>query len=115
MRPWDVPKPSCGRAAAQGRFEGEGWRARKDGSRYWAQVSLTPSFNARGELHGYTKVTRDISERKRLDEELRAAIRVRDQFLTIASRFEGLQAAMRCPLTIEAPGPVVGSFDQPAV
>jgi PAS domain S-box-containing protein len=88
-----LPQSELREAAARGRFEGEGWRVRKDGSRFWAEISLTPIFNARGELHGYTKVTRDSSERKRFIEELRAAVRVRDEFLQIAAH------ELRTPLT----------------
>ena len=51
-------------AARLGRFEDEGWRVRKDGSRFWANVVITALRGADGELRGFGKVTRDISERK---------------------------------------------------
>ena len=57
-------------AAEQGRFEEEGWRVRKDGSRFWASVVVTPLRDRTGQLRGYAKVTRDITERKRIEEQL---------------------------------------------
>lgn len=69
-------------AAEMGRAEGEGWRIRKDGSRLWANVSLTALRDERGELQGYGKVTRDMTERKRLEEEMR----VRTAQLEIANK-----------------------------
>lgn len=58
------------RAAEQGRFEEEGWRVRKDGSCFWASVVVTPLRDKSGRLRGFAKVTRDITERKRIEEQL---------------------------------------------
>jgi PAS domain S-box-containing protein len=58
------------KAAEQGRFEEEGWRVRKDGSRFWASVVVTPLRDRTGQLRGFAKVTRDITERKRIEEQL---------------------------------------------
>ncbi len=58
-------------AAAEGRFEDEGWRLRKDGSRFWANVVITALRDSEGRLRGFAKVTRDLSERKRAEDELR--------------------------------------------
>jgi PAS domain S-box-containing protein len=57
-------------AREQGRFEDEGWRVRKDGSLFWANVIITPIWQA-GELRGYSKVTRDLTDRRRHEESLR--------------------------------------------
>ncbi len=57
-------------ADREGRFEEEGWRVRKDGSRFWANVVLTAVRDARGELRGFAKVTRDLTERRRSEGEL---------------------------------------------
>ena len=57
-------------AASEGRMEEEGWRVRKDGSRFWANVIITPIYDKNGELLGFSKVTRDFTERKKLDEAL---------------------------------------------
>jgi PAS domain S-box-containing protein len=51
-------------AAAEGRYEDEQWRVRKDGSRFWANVVITALHNKRGELVGFAKVTRDLTERR---------------------------------------------------
>ncbi len=55
-------------AAARGRFEEEGWRVRKDGSRFWADTILTAIRDSAGEITGYAKVTRDFTDRKRAEE-----------------------------------------------
>ncbi len=58
-------------AARDGRFEDEGWRLRKDGSRFWANVVITALRNPEGELIGFGKVTRDLTERRAAEEEVR--------------------------------------------
>ncbi|HKV50980.1 MAG TPA: PAS domain S-box protein [Gemmatimonadaceae bacterium] len=58
-------------AANTGRFEDEGWRLRKDGSRFWANVVITALRDSDGELVGFAKVTRDLTERRRAEEALR--------------------------------------------
>jgi formate hydrogenlyase transcriptional activator len=57
-------------AAARGRMEDEGWRVRKDGSRFWADSILTAIRDSTGEVTGYAKVTRDFTDRKRAEEAL---------------------------------------------
>ena len=69
-------------AAERGKVEEEGWRVRKDGSRMWANDSLTALRDEYGELQGYGSVTRDMTERKRLEEEMR----VRTAQLEIANQ-----------------------------
>jgi PAS domain S-box-containing protein len=61
---WDKPGVELEGAARDGRFEDEGWRLRKDGSRFWANVIITAIRDASGALVGFTKVTRDLSERR---------------------------------------------------
>jgi len=58
-------------AKAQGRFEDEGWRVRKDGSLFWANVVITALFDETGAHLGFAKVTRDLTDRMRLEETLR--------------------------------------------
>src|SRR4051812_42963024 len=61
-------------ATREGRFEEEGWRVRKDGSQFWANVVITAVRNDAGKLVGFAKVTRDLTERRRADEERLFAI-----------------------------------------
>ena len=92
-------------AAERGRFEDEGWRIRKDGSRFWANVTITALRDEQGRLRGFAKLTRDLTERKRTealeasgaryDELLEAersarmdaqkAMRIKDEFLATLS------------------------------
>jgi PAS domain S-box-containing protein len=65
-----VPKLALAEAAKQGRFEAEGWRMRKDGSRFWASVVIDRITDEAGELVGFAKVTRDVTERKQAQDEL---------------------------------------------
>jgi PAS domain S-box-containing protein len=58
-------------AIKEGHAEDEGWRVRKDGSKFWASVTITPVRDARGKLLGFGKVTRDLSERRRTELALR--------------------------------------------
>ncbi len=74
-------KPTLGLmiATREGRFEDEGWRVRKDGSGFWASVMITVIRDEEGRLHGFANVTRDMTERRRADEVLKASdARVRD-------------------------------------
>ncbi len=64
------PQEALQQALRTGRFEGEGWRVRQDGSRFWADAVITPLYEAKGGLRGYSKVVRDITERKRQDDKL---------------------------------------------
>jgi len=58
-------------ARESGRFEGEGWRVRKDGTAFLAHIALRPLYSPEGQLRGYTEVTRDITERTRAEEHQR--------------------------------------------
>jgi len=58
-------------AVSRGRYEEEGWRIRKDGSRFWANVVITPVYDGTGNHVGFAKVTRDITSRREADEALR--------------------------------------------
>ena len=86
-------------AAEQGRFEGQGWRVCKDGSRFWAGVVIAPMHDPDGALVGFVKTTRDLTQSRSLEEErvrlaqAEEAVRLRDEFLSIASH------ELRTPLT----------------
>jgi PAS domain S-box-containing protein len=97
-------------ATSEGRYEEEGWRVRKDGERFWANVILTAVYDAGKNLRGFAKVTRDLTDRRRIEEEARHAaeevgkerakaseaqhaVRMRDEFISIAAH------ELRTPLT----------------
>jgi PAS domain S-box-containing protein len=86
-------------AGREGRFEDEGWRVRKDGSRFWASVVISAVRDDEGGLLGFSKVTRDLTERKRMHEEQSARIaaehanRAKDEFIAM------LGHELRNPLT----------------
>jgi PAS domain S-box-containing protein len=61
-------------AAAEGRFEDEGWRVRKDGTQFWANVIITALRDEEGKLLGFSKITRDMTERKRSEENARRLV-----------------------------------------
>ena len=65
------PERALEAATRDGRIEDEGWRIRKDGSRFWADVVITAVRDAQGRLRGFVKVTRDLTERRRMEEKLR--------------------------------------------
>jgi len=67
------PQRGLEEAAARGRYKDEGWRVRKDGSRFWAEVVIAPVRDAAGNLLGFAKVTRDLTERKQQEEEMTTA------------------------------------------
>ncbi len=64
-------------AQATGRYEEEGWRVRKDGTRFWANVVVSPLYGGQRELIGFAKVTRDLTTRKRAEETARELLRER--------------------------------------
>jgi PAS domain S-box-containing protein len=67
----ELPRRALETAAREGKFEAEGWRIRKDGTHFWAHVVIDPIRDARGNLLGYAKITRDLTERKKTQEALR--------------------------------------------
>jgi PAS domain S-box-containing protein len=66
----ELPAEELRIAERDGRVEDEGWRVRKDGSRFWANVVITAVHDARGTMVGFAKVTRDLSERRRAEQAL---------------------------------------------
>ena len=68
-----LPELALETVRKQGRFEKEAWRVRKDGSRFWAHVIIDPIRDDEGSAIGYAKITRDITERRKAEEELQKA------------------------------------------
>ena len=77
-------------ATRDGRFEEEGWRVRKDGSRMWANVTITALRNPDGRLFGFAKVTRDLTERRQA-EETRRSLAVERAALAERARIQDFQ------------------------
>ncbi len=75
------PQRELAAAAAEGRFEDEGWRVRKDGSRFWGNTVITAIRNEAGSLRSYVKVTRDMTEPKRAQRHLGAVLEVTQAIL----------------------------------
>ncbi|MDT4937699.1 MAG: hypothetical protein QOG80_1370 [Pseudonocardiales bacterium] len=72
-------------ALRDGRYEEEGWRFRKDGSRFWANVVISAVFDATGQHIGFAKVTRDVTERRELLDDLAQAARDQAEFLAVTA------------------------------
>jgi signal transduction histidine kinase len=73
------PEANLRMAAERGHYEEEGWRQRKDGTLFWAHISLTPMRDAQGRLLGFSKVTRDVTDLKHAEEAREQAARIRQQ------------------------------------
>ncbi|WP_133032560.1 PAS domain-containing protein [Sphingomonas sp. PP-CE-1G-424] len=65
-----LPQRALDTAAAKGTFEAEGWRVRKDGTRFWTSVVIDPVIDGDGRLIGFAKVTRDITDRRQAERAL---------------------------------------------
>ena len=66
-----MPAKALEIAAREGSFESEGWRVRKDGTRFWAYVVIDPIREPSGKIVGFAKITRDLTERRAAEEALR--------------------------------------------
>jgi PAS domain S-box-containing protein len=66
-----LPARALATARKEKHFEGEGWRVRKDGTRFWVNVVIDPILDSSGELIGYAKITRDLTERRESEDQLR--------------------------------------------
>jgi PAS domain S-box-containing protein len=87
------PQRRLDTAKSEGRFEGEGWRVRKDGSQFWANVVINAIRTPGGELLGYGKVTRDLTERRQAQQALTDANQALEA--RVQERTESLRALTR--------------------
>jgi len=96
-----IPEQELSTALLNGRAEDERWNERKDGSRFFASGIVTPVYDENGTHSGFTKVARDITERKRTEEVLREADRKKDEFLAmLAHELRNPLAAVRNAVTV---------------
>ncbi|WP_257993548.1 PAS domain-containing hybrid sensor histidine kinase/response regulator [Cupriavidus pauculus] len=102
--PDDVAADKPGRelviAREMGRVEDEGWRVRKDGSLFWANVTITAVYDETRALRGFAKVTRDMSERKRLEELEQSERRMNEFLATLSHELRNPLAPIRNALTV---------------
>src|SRR6185369_6494484 len=67
------PPRALATALREGKYENEAWRVRKDGTHFWASVLIDPIYDDSGNLSGFAKITRDITDKKRAQDELEEA------------------------------------------
>jgi PAS domain S-box-containing protein len=73
-------------AMSEGRIEDEGWRVRKDGSRFWANVVITALWDSAGHLQGFSKVSRDITQRRRAEQQFRGLLEAAPDAMVVVNR-----------------------------
>jgi len=94
-----VPQRDLDSAAAQGRFEVEGWRVRKDGSTFWANVVFTAIRDPAGQPRGFAKLTRDLTERRQVEQALTEAKGAAEKANLAKSEFlSSMSHELRSPL-----------------
>ena len=91
-----APERELETARRDGRFEEEGWRVRKDGSRFWSSVAVTAIHDSSGELTGFAKVTRDVTQKRLETDRLKSLDRAKSDFLNLAAH------ELRGPITVIA-------------
>ncbi len=80
------PQQELVTAVAEGRLEDAGWRVRKDGTQFWAEVVITPVYGAGGELIGFSKVTRDMTSRRKADQKFKDLLEAAPDPIIIVNR-----------------------------
>jgi PAS domain S-box-containing protein len=94
------PAEELATAIRQGEVESEGWRVRKDGSRFWANALVTALHDEAGRLCGFAKVTRDMSDRKRLEALEQAGRHTRHFLATLAHELRNPLAPIRNAVSV---------------
>lgn len=107
----DRPQQGLRIAATDGRFEDEGWRVRGDGSTFWANDVITAVHDEDGRLQGFAKITRDLTERRRNEEVVRA-LELTDERIRIAEEIRNgtIRELFRLGLDLQA---VAGQIEDP--
>jgi len=101
-KPWE----GLARARRTGRAEGEGWRIRKNGERFWARVVLNALYDSEGRLRGFAKVTQDLSERRQIKDLETAAKNLNEFIATLAHELRNPLAPIRNAVQVMGKLPV---------
>ncbi len=100
-KPWE----EIAQARREGRAEAEGWRVRKDGTRFWARAVLSALYDQNGHLRGFAKVTQDLSERRHLQDLEKATKQVNEFIATLAHELRNPLAPIRAAVHVMAKAP----------
>ncbi|HJV11916.1 MAG TPA: PAS domain S-box protein [Burkholderiales bacterium] len=100
-KPWE----EIAQARREGRAEAEGWRVRKDGTRFWARAVLSALHDQNGRLRGFAKVTQDLSERRHLQDLEKATKQVNEFIATLAHELRNPLAPIRAAVHVMAKAP----------
>jgi PAS domain S-box-containing protein len=104
------PQHELSAALEQGRFEDEGWRLRKDGTTFWANVVITPVYDRDQRLRGFAKITRDLTARRKTEELQRSERRMNEFLAMLAHELRNPLAPIQSALEVAERKP-----DDPAV
>ncbi|HTR31523.1 MAG TPA: PAS domain-containing sensor histidine kinase [Puia sp.] len=95
------PAANLKRALEEGRYESLGWRRKKDGSTFFADVLITPLYDEGGQLEGFAKITRDITDKKRAEEDIQRSLQREQELNEMKSRFLSLAShEFKTPLSV---------------
>ena len=100
-----LPERALAAARDEGKFEGEGWRVRKDGGRFWASVVIDPIRNRQGDLVGYAKITRDLTERKAAESPSEAARSSSSSWYRVSPIIRSTCSQLRASSPVGTPAP----------
>jgi PAS domain S-box-containing protein len=87
-------------ALRNGSIQREGWRVRKDGSRYWADVTLAAVFDGKGQHHGFTKITRDLTQRRQVEQLEESSRRINEFLAMLAHELRNPLAPLRNAVSV---------------
>jgi PAS domain S-box-containing protein len=103
------PDESLRIAMQEGHFESEGWRLRKDHSRFWANVTISALHDEKGKPRGFAKVTQDITERREA-EKIRLEARALEERTNEITQLSGMASLLQACLTSEEAFSIIGQF-----
>src|SRR5690606_16244426 len=110
-----IPEYNLNKAAAEGRYETEGFRVNKAGNCFWADAYITAIYHPDGKIKGFTKVSRDFTVRKKLEEETEKALQKEKELNELKSSFVSMAShEFRTPLSsILFSASLIGKYNEP--